>query len=560
MYQSKLYIPFEKDVTKQAVAKSHIYSLRSGLVHQTAAGIYSYLPYAVMMLNNIEAVVREEIYNIGANEVILPLLEPAELWEKTGRWQSYGDELFRVTDRKNTKFALAPTHEEVMVDLVKNQMKSYKKYPLNLFQIGTKMRDEARPRFGLLRGREFIMFDGYSFHADDECLMNTYNEYYEAYKRILNRLNIEFKIVTADNGQMGGQKSHEFMAIADIGEDTICYTQNDELAYNIEIAPILDVFTTSEAVSEIAEVTTVGIKTIEEVSSYLNTDTTEIIKTIAVDADGEVVLVLVRGDYEVNDIKLAKILGVNEVVFATEEMLSNVNLVAGYLGSLNTEVKMIVDNSVKTITNGVMGANKVDTHVTGVNFMRDINCETVDVAIFKEGDFLTESKEEVHFSRGIEVGHIFALGQKYALDLDMKFLTKEQKNDTATMGCYGMGISRLISAIIEQNNDEAGLLIPRSVSPFTVHLLPLDYNKKEIQKEKTDELKNKLQAIGIKVLVDDRDERPGVKFSQADLLGIPYQVVIGRDIVENKVEFKVRATGEKMVIDLDDVIGKINEK
>lgn len=560
MYQSKLYIPFEKDVSKQAVAKSHIYSLRSGLVHQTAAGIYSYLPYAVMMLNNIEAVVREEIYNIGANEVILPLLEPAELWEKTGRWQSYGDELIRVTDRKNTKFALAPTHEEVMVDLVKNQLKSYKKYPLNLFQIGTKMRDEARPRFGLLRGREFIMFDGYSFHADDTCLMNTYNEYYDAYKRILNRLNVEFKIVTADNGQMGGQKSHEFMAIADIGEDTICYTKNDELAYNIEIAPILDVFTTKDAVNEVVEVETVGIKTIEEVSKFLNTNTTEIIKTIAIDADGEVVLVLVRGDYEVNDIKLAKVLGVNEVVFASEHMLNSVNLVPGYLGSINTDVKIIVDNSVKTITNGVMGANKVDTHVTGVNFMRDINCETVDIAIFKEGDFLTESKEEVHFSRGIEVGHIFALGQKYALDLDMKFLTKEQKNETATMGCYGMGISRLISAIIEQNNDENGLLIPRCVSPFTVHLLPLDYNKKEIQKEKTDELKNKLQAIGIKVLVDDRDERPGVKFSQADLLGIPFQVVIGRDIVENKVEFKVRATGEKMVIDLDDVIGKINEK
>lgn len=561
MKQSLMYIPMTKENPNNAVCASHILGLKAGLMHQTAAGIYTYLPLATKMLNNIETIIREELEKIGANELILPLLEPAELWEKTGRWQGYGSELFRVVDRKNTAFALCPTHEEVITDLVKNYLVTYKKYPVNLFQIATKMRDEARPRFGLLRGREFVMMDGYSFHTSLEDLDKTYNDYYQAYCNIFERLGLEFRVVQADNGKIGGSSSHEFMALAPIGEDTIAYVENTKSAYNVEIAPV---YYEEQAPNEadflaVKKVTTPGCKKCEEVAEFLGNDLTKHVKAVAIkgNEEGSVVLFMLRSDRTLNEVKATKLADVEDFILADEADLQANGLVEGFMGPIgcNDKVKVFVDQEVKDLVNVVIGANEEDSHLINVNFRRDVNNATYcDLREVEEGDYLDKDLGPVKFARGIEIGHIFALGDKYTKDLEVKFLNENQQQETPVMGCYGIGVSRLISAIIEQNNDENGIVMPKSVTPFDLHLLVLDYNKNEVQRQYADKLASDLEANGFKVLIDDREVNPGVKFSEADLLGLPYRITIGKKLVDNEVEIKERSSGEVSVVNTNDVI------
>jgi prolyl-tRNA synthetase len=558
MKQSNLYMPTTKDVSSQAVATSHILSVKAGLIHQTAAGMYSYLPLAVMMIQNVEKIIREELENIDANEVILPLLEPAHLWEATGRWQSYGDELFRVTDRKGTQFALAPTHEEVIVDLVSGYLNSYKRLPLNLYQIGTKMRDELRPRFGLLRGREFVMMDGYSFHADNDSLDSTYNDYFKAYCKIFERIGLEFKSVSADNGQMGGTNSHEFMALASIGEDTIVYEKDLDEAYNIEVAPVyyeVKNIDMSNA-KDVSVFETIGVKTIDELSAKYSYNATDILKSVLFDVDGQLVMAVVRGDREVNDVKVLKAVGGLAIDFASNELISQFGLTPGYVGPYNAPegVVVILDQEIQDMFDVVCGANEENYHVMNVSYTRDLSSHKIaDIRNIEVGDLMRADGQPVLFAEGIEVGHIFALGDRYTKDLNVEFLTKEQKKKTPVMGCYGIGVSRLISAIIEQSHDENGIIMPKSISPFDVHLIPLDYNKKPEQKEFTDKIYEELKACGLKVLLDDRDERPGVKFSEADLIGLPHQIVVGRMFSEGVVEVKTRSTNEKVEVNVGEL-------
>ncbi len=561
MKQSNILIPMTKDVTSQAVAKSHIYALKAGFIHQTAAGIYSYLPLATKTLKNIEKIVREELEKINANEVILPLLEPAELWEKTGRWQGYGSELIRVTDRKDTEFALAPTHEEVATDLVKNYLNSYKKLPVNIFQIGTKMRDEARPRFGLIRGREFVMMDGYSFHADDESLNETYEQYYQAYINIFKRIGLDFKIVTADNGQMGGSKSHEFMALADIGEDTIVYEETNDIAYNIEIAPVYTEVLNAQAKTEIRKVATPNQKSISELTTANNVKEQETMKAVLYNVDEKLVIAFVRGDREANELKVVKAVNGIEINMADSSLIETYNLIEGYVGplNLNEDIQVVIDNEIANMETIFCGANEIDMHLDGVNYNRDFSqYKLADLREIEQGEKMSKTGEAVKFARGIEIGHIFALGKKYTESLQVEFLNQDQKKQTPTMGCYGIGVSRILSALIEQNNGENGMMLPSSVAPFDIHMLPLDYLKKEDQREFSDKLYAELSNAGLKVLLDDTKERPGVKFAQADLLGLPYKIVIGRSFSEGIVEIKKRNENERVQINVADVMEYIN--
>ena len=557
MKQSQLYIPTSKDVTNQAVCKSHIYGLKAGLMTQVSAGIYAYLPMAVKILKNIETIIREEIDAIGANEVILPLLEPQELWEQTGRWQNYGNELFRVYDRKNTGFALGPTHEEIITEIVKNYLVSYKKYPLNLYQIGTKFRDEARPRFGLLRGREFIMFDGYSFHTSSESLMKTYNDYYNAYCKIFNRLGLDYRVVEADNGKIGGSSSHEFMVLADIGEDTIVYVDNEEKAYNIEVAPVYFEQKELEQEKAIEEIYTPNCATIEELNNNSEIDENKLIKTLAFKKDKELILVMLCGNDELNETKLAKILDVEDLEFADDKLIEEHGLVKGYMSPYKIDnVRILADNFVKNVSNMIMGANKKDYHLKNVNLKDFTNIEFYDLKNINEGEYLTKDLGPVKLAKGIEVGHIFALGDRYTKCMNVNYLSEQQKQEVPLMGCYGIGVSRLLSAIIEQNHDDNGMILPREIAPFNVHIILLD-PKNDIQNNLCDNIIKVLKENNITYLIDDRKERPGVKFNESDLLGLPIRIVIGKKANENIVEFKYRNNDICEEIKVEEIINKL---
>lgn len=566
MKQSKLYIPTLKEVPNGASCTSHILALKAGLIAQTAAGIYSYLPLATDILHNLEAIIRRELNNMGANEVILPLLEPAELWQQTGRWQGYGSELFRVTDRKDTSFALCPTHEEVITDLVKNYLVTYKKYPVNLYQIGTKMRDEARPRFGLLRGREFVMMDGYSFHTSKQSLQETYNEYYQAYCNIFDKIGLNYRVVQADNGKIGGSSSHEFMALADIGEDTIAYVDQEQTAYNLEIAPVYYEQQTPDTnlFKSIEKVTTPGCKKCEDVAAFLGNDLDKHVKAVAIKGNepGSVVMFMVRSDRNLNEVKATKVAGVEDFILAEEDELKANGLVEGYMGPIGagSNVKVFADNEVKDLVNVVIGANEENTHLINVNFSRD--CDNVtycDLREVEEGDYLAQGLGPVKFARGIEIGHIFALGDKYTKDLNMTYLDQNQQQQTPLMGCYGIGVSRLISAIIEQHNDEHGIIMPKSISPYDIHLVVLDYHKNEAQRQYADQLALDLENLGYNVLVDDRDVMPGIKFSEADLIGLPLRITIGKKLQDDEVEAKYRDREDVTILKTSDVINFIKD-
>lgn len=561
MKQSKVFIPTMKEVPAGAEALSHRLLLKAGLIKQSTSGIYSYLPIAARVLNNIEAIVREEMERIDAVEILMPALQPSELWEESGRWNAYGPELMRLQDRNGRQFALGPTHEEVVTSIVRDELKSYKQLPMTLFQIQSKFRDEKRPRFGLLRGREFIMKDAYSFHADEASLDEAYEDMYHAYGRIFNRVGINARPVVADSGAIGGSHTHEFMALSEIGEDTIVYSEQSDYAANIEKAEVVyHPNKKHEDVQPLTKIETPNVHTAQDLATFLNKPLDEITKSMIFNVDGEFILVLVRGHHEINDIKLKAYFGTDNVELATEDEIINIlGAKPGSLGPVfDKDIKIYADNFIQDLNNIVVGANEDGYHLLNANVDRDFEVEAYgDFRFILEGELLADSSDKAHFAEGIEVGQVFKLGTKYSESMNATFLNDQGRAQPLLMGCYGIGISRTLSAIVEQNNDENGIIWPKSVTPFELHLITIN-PKKDDQRELADQLYTQLKE-NYDVLYDDRKERAGVKFNDADLIGLPIRIVVGKNAAEGIVEVKRRDTGDSEDVHIDNLINYVNE-
>ncbi|ALA69128.1 prolyl-tRNA synthetase [Geobacillus stearothermophilus 10] len=558
MRQSQAFIPTLREVPADAEVKSHQLLLRAGFIRQSASGVYTFLPLGQRVLQKVEAIIREEMNRIGAMELFMPALQPAELWQQSGRWYSYGPELMRLKDRHERDFALGPTHEEMITAIVRDEVKTYKRLPLVLYQIQTKFRDEKRPRFGLLRGREFMMKDAYSFHTSKESLDETYNNMYEAYANIFRRCGLNFRAVIADSGAIGGKDTHEFMVLSDIGEDTIAYSDASDYAANIEMAPVVATYEKSdEPPAELKKVATPGQKTIAEVASHLQISPERCIKSLLFNVDGRYVLVLVRGDHEANEVKVKNVLDATVVELAKPEETERVmNAPIGSLGPIGVseDVTVIADHAVAAIVNGVCGANEEGYHYIGVNPGRDFAVsQYADLRFVKEGDPSPDGKGTIRFARGIEVGHVFKLGTKYSEAMNAVYLDENGQTQTMIMGCYGIGVSRLVAAIAEQFADEHGLVWPASVAPFHIHLLTANAKSDE-QRALAEEWYEKLGQAGFEVLYDDRPERAGVKFADSDLIGIPLRVTVGKRAGEGVVEVKVRKTGETFDVPVSELV------
>lgn len=548
MKQSATFIPTLRETPADADVKSHQLLLRAGFIRQNTSGIYSFLPMGKRVLQKVETIIREEMEAANSVEVFLPALQQAELWQETGRWYSYGDELMRLTDRNNREFALGATHEEVITSLLRDEIKSYKKLPLNLFQIQSKFRDEKRPRFGLLRGREFLMKDAYSFHATKESLDETYDVMMQAYTNIFTRLGLNFRAVIADSGAIGGKDNHEFMVLSEIGEDTIAYSDSSSYAANIEMAAVnMDYLKSEEAPKEMEKVPTPDQKTIAEVSAFLNTSPEKCIKMLVFKADEDFVVVLSRGDHEINDVKVKHATGAMVVEMATpEEVKELLNCEIGSLGpvQLPASIRVFADQAVKSIVNGITGANEEGFHYINVNPEKDFAVEAyADLRFVQEGDLSPDGQGTIRFAKGIEVGHIFKLGTRYSEDMKATFLNDQGRATPYIMGCYGIGVSRVVAAIAEQFQDDNGFTWPDAVAPYEVHLVPVNM-KDETQRTLGEELHELLKSNRYEVLLDDRNERAGVKFADADLIGIPLRVTIGKKAAEGILEVKDRRTGE----------------
>ncbi|MCP8969030.1 proline--tRNA ligase [Ectobacillus ponti] len=548
MKQSMLFSPTLREVPSDAEVRSHQLLLRAGFMRQNASGIYSFLPMGLRVLQKVEQIIREEMENAGAVELLMPALQPAELWQDSGRWYSYGPELMRMRDRHEREFALGATHEEVITSLVRDEVKSYKKLPLTLYQIQTKFRDEKRPRFGLLRGREFLMKDAYSFHDSQESLGDVYDKMYAAYSNVFRRCGLNFRAVIADSGAMGGKDTHEFMVLSDIGEDTIAYSDTSSYAANIEMAPVAATYEKSgEPLNGLEKTATPDQKSIEEVSGFLGLTAAQCIKSMVFRVDDKFVLVLVRGDHEVNDIKVKNLYGASVVELASaEEVQDLLGCAVGSLGPIGVadKVEVIADHAVEAVVNGCCGANEEGFHYVNVNPDRDFTVsQYTDLRFIQEGDASPDGQGTIRFARGIEVGHVFKLGTRYSEAMGATYLDENGRTQPMIMGCYGIGVSRTVAAVAEQFNDENGLKWPVAVAPFHVHLIPVNM-KTDVQRETAETLYTSLRGQGFEVLLDDRQERPGVKFADSDLFGIPVRVTVGKKAEEGIVEVKVRETGE----------------
>ncbi|EIA7182408.1 proline--tRNA ligase [Listeria monocytogenes] len=561
MRQTMTFIPTLKEVPADAEVKSHQLLLRAGFIRQTASGIYSYLPLATLMLRKIETIIREELEAIGAAELLMPALQPAELWQESGRWNDYGPELMRLKDRASRDFALGPTHEEVITALLRDEVKSYKRLPLTLYQIQTKFRDEKRPRFGLLRGREFIMKDAYSFHATSESLDEVYNLMHQAYSNIFTRCGLEFRSVIADSGSIGGNESKEFMALSDIGEDTIAYSDASDYAANTEMAPVLYMEKKShELEKDLEKVATPDQKSITDIVEFLEVPIEKTMKSMLYQVDDEVIMVLVRGDHEVNDIKIKNALDATNVELvdpAVAVELLGANF--GSLGPINVpeNMRVFADNAVKDIVNAVVGANEDGFHYINVNPDRDFSVTSYfDLRMIQVGDLSPDGQGVIKFAEGIEVGHIFKLGTKYSEAMNATILDENGRAQPIIMGCYGIGVSRILSAIAEQSNDENGFVWDKQISPFDLHLIPVNM-KSEEQVDFAETLYTSLQDAGFSVLIDDRAERAGVKFADADLIGLPIRITVGKKAAEGVVEVKIRKTGEMIEVRQDELLNTL---
>lgn len=561
MKQSKLLIPTLKEVPSDAEAISHQLMLRGGYIKQITAGMYAYLPLAYRVLRNIETIVREEMENIDAAEMLVPAALPAELWQQTGRYETYGPNLFKFQDRHERDFILGPTHEETFTTIVRDAVKTYKKLPITLYQIQTKYRDENRPRFGLLRVREFIMKDAYSFHAEEESLDKTFRDMDSAYTNVFNRVGLNFRSIIGDAGAMGGNNSKEFMAIAPIGEDTVVYSDESDYAANLEMAQNKRTMPKShETLGELQKVATPGAKTIDEVAEFLGSSADREIKTLLFIADEKPVVVLMHGNDEVNEVKLKNYLSC-DFLRPAEEDEARKYLGAGF-GSLgpvgvSEEIEILADLDVENMANASVGANEDGFHYLNANLGRDFSVtHFADLRTVQEGEISPDGKGHLKFTRGIEIGHIFKLGTRYSKDLDAVVLDENGRQLPIIMGCYGIGVSRLLSAIVEQHSDENGIVWPRSIAPFDVHVIPVNV-KKEEQVELSEKVTELLENAGYKVLVDDRRERPGVKFADSDLIGIPARITVGKKAAEGIVEIKLRRTGETLEVKLDELLNSL---
>ncbi|MFD1862475.1 proline--tRNA ligase [Planococcus chinensis] len=548
MKQTATFIPTLRETPADADVKSHQLLLRGGFIRQNTSGIYSFLPLGKRVLQKVETIIREEMEAAGSVEVFLPALQQAELWQETGRWYSYGDELMRLTDRNDRAFALGATHEEVITSLLRDEIKSYKKLPLNLFQIQSKFRDEKRPRFGLLRGREFLMKDAYSFHATPESLDETYNVMMQAYTNIFTRLGLNFRAVIADSGAIGGKDNHEFMVLSEIGEDTIAYSDSSGYAANIEMAAVnVDYPKSDEAPKEMEKVATPDQKTIADVAAFLNTTPEKCIKTLVFKTDDDLVVVLARGDHDINDVKVKHATGAKIVELAApEEVQELLNCEIGSLGpiGLPPAVRVYADNAVKAIVNGVVGANENGQHLANVTPGKDFSVDTyADLRFIQEGDPSPDGEGRIQFAKGIEVGHIFKLGTTYSVPMKATFLNDQGRAMPYIMGCYGIGVSRVMAAVAEQFQDDAGFTWPDVIAPYEIHIVPVNM-KDEPQRELGEDLYKLLKSYRYEVLLDDRAERAGVKFADADLIGMPVRITVGKKASEGILEVKYRRTGE----------------
>ena len=562
MRTSQFLLSTLKETPSDAVVISHQLLLRAGMIRKLASGLYTWLPLGLRVLRKVEAVVREEMNATGALEVLMPAIQPAELWQESGRWEQYGPELLRLKDRHQRDFCVGPTHEEVITDLMRNELNSYKQLPINLYQIQTKFRDEIRPRFGLMRGREFVMKDAYSFHLNQASLQETYDAMYQAYCNVFSRLGLNFRPVQADNGSIGGSGSHEFHVLASSGEDDIAFSDSSDYAANIEKAEALPRETArGAATEELRLVDTPETKTIADLVEKFGLAIEKTVKTLVVRGaeEGKLVALVVRGDHELNEIKAANLPEVaSPLVFATEpEIRAAIGASPGSLGPMNLPIPCIVDRSVALMSDFGIGANQEDKHYFGVNWERDLPLPQVaDLRNVVAGDPSPDGKGTLVIKRGIEVGHIFQLGTKYSEAMKLSVLDEEGKPTTLTMGCYGIGVSRVVAAAIEQNHDERGIRWPAALAPFQVALVPMKYENAAV-KEATDRLYGELKAAGFDVLLDDRDKKtsPGVKFADMELIGIPHRLVVGeRGLNEGVVEYKGRTDSDSQNVALAEIV------
>ena len=565
MRYSQMFIPTLKEVPAEAEVISHKLMLRAGMIRKLASGLYTYLPLGLRSIKKVEQIVREEMNAAGAQELLMPIVQPAELWQESGRWDHYGKELLRIKDRHQRDYCLGPTHEEVITDIVRKEVRSYRNLPLNLYQIQTKFRDEIRPRFGLMRGREFIMKDAYSFDADEESLDRQYRAMYQAYCNIFERCGLEYRPVEADTGSIGGHASHEFMVIADTGEDQIACCTVCDYAANVELAPVKhdgrQVSSTPECEKRLEKIATPGVHSVEEVASFLKISPENIVKTLVLVADDEPVVAFIRGDRELNEVKLQRVLCAETMEMAGDEVVRKVTgAPPGFAGpvGLANQVRKVADYSVADLSCFTAGANEADAHIINAVWGRDAELpELHDLSVITETDPCPSCGGNIELKRGIEVGHIFKLGTKYSEALGAKFLDSNGREQPVIMGCYGIGIGRTVAAAIEQNHDEKGIIFPRPVAPFDIIISLLDERDPELCRIAED-MAAQLEKEGYEVLIDDRKERPGVKFKDSELIGIPLRVTLGKKFKKTgEVEVTPRATGETVNVPVAEVVSSI---
>jgi len=565
MRYSEMFLPTGREVPSDAEVISHQLMIRAGMIRKLTSGIYSYLPLGYRVIRKVEQIIREEMNKAGAQEVCLPMVQPAELWQESGRWEFYGKELLRFRDRHDRDYCLGPTHEEVITDLVRNDIKTYRQLPRNLYQIQTKFRDEVRPRFGVMRAREFGMKDAYSFDADEAGAEISYEKMFAAYNNIFRRCGLKFRPVEADSGSIGGKYSHEFMVTAESGEDAIVVCDKCNYAANLEKAEVAKPDKIDAGEKDwlpLENVHTPDVRTIDEVSAFLKVTPQDIIKTLIFNADGKPCAVLIRGDQEVNEIKVKNYLGANELELADDEMIMQATgAPRGFAGAVKIKSRVIADYSVMNMINFVTGANIEDYHLKNVNFGRDCKVESfADLRVIEKDDKCPRCGGDIQFVRGIEVGHVFKLGTKYSKAMKAVYLDRDGQEKIMIMGCYGIGIGRTVAACIEQNNDANGIIWPLPLAPYQVIITPVNVNEGEVF-QAAEKIYNELLAAGVEVILDDRDERAGVKFKDADLIGIPLRVTVGqKNLISGNVELKSRQTGETKIYPLTEIVAEIRKK
>jgi prolyl-tRNA synthetase len=557
MRTSQFFISTLKEAPSEAELISHKLMLRAGLIRKLGSGLYTWMPLGLRVLRKVESIVRQEMNRAGAVELLMPAIQPAELWQESGRWEQFGPQMLKIKDRHERDFCFGPTHEEVITDIARKEIRSYRQLPLNFYQIQTKFRDEIRPRFGVMRAREFVMKDAYSFHAGAQDLVREYRNMYDTYARIFSRLGLNFRAVAADTGAIGGTGSHEFHVLADSGEDAIAYSPASDYAANIELAEAVAPLTPRGAASQkMQKVPTPGKTTCEEVTTMLGLPLSQSVKALAVMHEEGMFMLLVRGDHQLNETKVSKLPALNPFRFASEkEIETRIGCRPGYIGpvGLPKEIIVIADRTVAAMNDFVCGANEAGYHLTGVNFGRDLAepALVADIRNAVAGDPSPDGKGRLEICRGIEVGHIFQLGSKYSEAMSATFLEESGKAQVMEMGCYGIGVSRIVAAAIEQGNDERGIIWPQPMAPFQVAIAPIGYRKNAEVKKVADRLHDELQSGGIEVLLDDRDERPGVMFADLELIGIPHRITVGeRGLKDGKVEYQARTDASARAIDL----------